>query len=55
MSSQTSAGRATDKRTTTQYPAGGPDWATVARWVDAGRPSLNPDGTWETPAEGESP
>lgn len=53
MSNSTDPG-ATGK-TISQYPAGGPDWATVARWVDAGRPPLNPDGTWETPAEGESP
>lgn len=28
-----------------QYPPGGPDWATIARWEDDGRPDLNPDGT----------
>lgn len=28
-----------------QYPKGGPDWATVSRWVDDGRPDINPDGS----------
>lgn len=32
-----------------------PDWATVSRWVDAGKPPLNPDGTWDTPALAASP
>ena len=31
---------------TTSYAAG-TDWATICRWEDAGRPALNPDGTWD--------
>lgn len=32
------------------YPAGNrPDWATICRWEDAGRPALNLDGTWDEP------
>jgi hypothetical protein len=31
---------------TTHYP-GNVDWATICRWNDAGRPALNPDGTWD--------
>lgn len=31
-------------------PGSRPDWGTVSRWVDAGKPPLNPDGTWEPPA-----
>ncbi|WP_186004872.1 hypothetical protein [Microbacterium sp. UCD-TDU] len=31
-------------------PGPRPDWATVCRWVDAGKPPLNPDGTWDPPA-----
>ncbi|MBF0817748.1 hypothetical protein E4U02_15185 [Microbacterium paludicola] len=33
----------------TQYPAGGPDWATIAAWADAGRPDIPNDGTWRSP------
>lgn len=43
----------------TQYPAGAPEWATLCRWEDAGRPPLNHDGTWEEnpaiAASGEGP
>lgn len=31
-------------------PSPRPDWATVSRWVDAGKPPLHPDGTWDQPA-----
>lgn len=34
-----------------QYPTQRPDWATIARWDDDGRPALNPDGTPATPCE----
>ncbi|WP_160173260.1 hypothetical protein [Microbacterium sp. CH12i] len=37
-------------RTTSQYPHH-VDWATVSRWIDAGKPDLNPDGTWGEPTE----
>lgn len=33
-----------------RLPGPRPDWATVSRWIDAGKPPLNPDGTWDTPA-----
>lgn len=33
----------------TQHPAGGPDWATIAAWDDAGRPPIAADGTWHSP------
>lgn len=35
---------------TTPPPAPRPEWGTVSRWIDAGKPPLNPDGTWGTPA-----
>lgn len=34
-----------------QYPKGGPDWATIARWEDDGRPDLNADGTPAIPCQ----
>lgn len=37
-------------------PAGHtPDWATVNRWIDAGKPPIHPDGTWEPPALAAAP
>lgn len=33
----------------TPSPGPRPDWGTVNRWIDAGKPSLNPDGTWDPP------
>lgn len=36
-------------------PGPRPDWATVSRWIDAGKPPLNPDGTWDTPALAAAP
>lgn len=41
----------TENKPRGQYPAGGPDWATVAQWVDDGRPDLNPDGTPAIPCQ----
>lgn len=35
---------------TSHYPRS-VDWATICRWVDAGKPSLNPDGTWDEHTE----
>lgn len=32
-----------------------PDWGTVSRWVDAGKPPLNPDGSWDHPALAAAP
>jgi len=35
--------------THSNYPPGGPDWATIAAWDDAGRPDIPNDGTWRSP------
>lgn len=38
-------------KTITSYPAGGPDWATVSRWVDENRPDLIPELSTAASAE----
>lgn len=35
----------------TSYPADGPDWATISRWVDENRPDLIPNLLAESTAE----
>lgn len=40
---------------TNRPPGPRPDWGTVNRWIDAGKPPLNADGSWEPPALAASP